>query len=225
MTPESCPRDLFRRYNALLSRTHIDLGCEERPELLTEQYNRATKDHELRRVSLSQRNKFVRRVFYRGDWNLGGRYHGGWWQQVPSRYRQHILIDGGHTIEADYSGFHIALAYALEGRDPPPDPYALRTTEPADSEQQRADIKLLALQQSMPTAGRPPLRPSETNAIGPTEHSQGRPSQLYRRPTEHTTGHIPHRPTSQSDTTSAQTRGRTHGSRWEHHHKDHRLLH
>ena len=139
-------RDLLQRYNSLLANTHIDLGCEERPELITEQYNRGTKDHELRRLSLSQRNKFVRRVFYRGDWNLGGRYHGGWWQQVPSRYRQHILIDGGHTIEADYSGFHIALAYALEGRDPPPDPYALKnTTNQLSWEQQRADIKLLAL--------------------------------------------------------------------------------
>ena len=139
-------RYLLKRYNALLARTHIDLGCEERPELITEQYNRGTKSHELRRVSLSQRNKFVRRVFYRGNWNLGGRYHGGWWQQVPSRYRQHILIDGGHTIEADYSGFHIALAYALEGRDPPPDPYALKnTTNRLSWEQQRADIKLLAL--------------------------------------------------------------------------------
>lgn len=139
-------RHLLEKYNALLSRTHIDLGCEEQPELLTEQYNRATKEHELRRVSLSQRNKFVRRVFYRGDWNLGGRYHGGWWQQVPSRYRQHILIDGGHTIEADYSGFHIALAYALEGQDPPADPYTFdNEVSQLTPKQQRADIKLLAL--------------------------------------------------------------------------------
>ena len=139
-------RDLLQRYNSLLANTHIDLGCEERPELITEQYNRGTKDHELRRVSLSQRNKFVRRVFYRGDWNLGGRYHGGWWQQVPSRYRQHILIDGGHTIEADYSGFHIALAYALEGQEPPSDPYAFHNVlGQLTAKQQRDDIKLLAL--------------------------------------------------------------------------------
>ena len=139
-------RELLQSYNALLESTHIDLGCEERPELLTEQYNRATKEHEVRRVSLSQRNKFVRRVFYRGDWNLGGRYHGGWWQQIPSRYRQHILIDGGHTIEADYSGFHIALAYALEGQEPPSDPYAFHNVlSQLTPNQQRADIKLLAL--------------------------------------------------------------------------------
>ncbi|MDA9798040.1 hypothetical protein N9C39_04750 [Luminiphilus sp.] len=139
-------RHLLEQYNALLSQTHIDLGCEERPELITEEYNRATKEHEPRRISLSQRNKFVRRVFYRGDWSLGGRYHGGWWQQIPSRYRQHILIDGGHTIEADYSGFHIALAYALEGQEPPSDPYAFQNVlGQLTAEQQRADIKLLAL--------------------------------------------------------------------------------
>ena len=46
-------RELLRQYNALLARTHIDLGCEERPELITEQFNRATKTHEARRVSLS----------------------------------------------------------------------------------------------------------------------------------------------------------------------------
>ena len=139
-------RHLLEKYNALLSRTHIDLGCEDRPELVTEQFNRATQEHELRRVSLSQRNKFVRRVFYRGDWNLGGRYHGGWWQQIPSRYRQQILIDGGHTIEVDYSGFHIALAYAIEGHQPPSDPYSFPTLVPElTPQQQRPDIKLLAL--------------------------------------------------------------------------------
>jgi len=139
-------RDLLRDYNELLTRTHIDLGCEELPELLTEHYNRSTKTRELRRISLAQYNKFVRRVFYRGDWNLGGRYHGGWWQQIPSSYRNHILIDGKYTIEADYSGFHIALAYALEGHETPSDPY--ETTQIFDwltPEQQRADIKLLAL--------------------------------------------------------------------------------
>jgi len=65
---------------------------------------------------------------------------------VPSKYRQHILIDGGHTIEVDYSGFHIALAYAIEGHQPPPYPYnfpiLVRELTP---QQQRPDIKLLAL--------------------------------------------------------------------------------
>jgi hypothetical protein len=139
-------RELLRRYNQLLANTHIDLGCQQKPEVVGEQYNRATRGYETRTVSLSQRNKFVRRVFYRGDWNLGGRYHGGWWQQIGGGLRRHILINGERTYEVDFSGFHVALAYAQEGRFPPKDSYTLpEVTAGFSKEKQRDDVKLLVL--------------------------------------------------------------------------------
>jgi hypothetical protein len=139
-------RERLQSYNALLRRTHIDLGSEETPVVSSEHYNRKRKRSETRRVSLRHDNKFVRRIFYRGDWALGGRYHGGWWQSIPSDLRKNILIDDQYTVEVDYSGFHIALAYGLEGHQPPEDPYDLSVTvSPLTKEQQRKDVKLLAL--------------------------------------------------------------------------------
>jgi hypothetical protein len=95
---------------------------------------------------VSQQNKLVRRVFYRGSWFLGGRFHGGFWQQIKSDYRKDILINDMRTVEIDYSGLHVSLAYALEGVTPPKDPYTLRPVlESFDATQQRKIVKQLAL--------------------------------------------------------------------------------
>ena len=139
-------RELLRDYNKLLNQTHLDVGSQEHPTVTSTHWNTKRRRREKRTVSLRQHNKFVRRIFYRGDWNLGGRYHGGWWQQIPSELRKHILIDGNQTQEIDFSGFHISLAYGLEGLSPPTDPYALNLTDPRLSDkQQRSAVKLLAL--------------------------------------------------------------------------------
>ena len=139
-------RELLRDYNKLLNNTHLDVGSAEKPVVVSEHWNRKKGCNQTRRVSLRQHNKFVRRIFYRGDWNLGGRYHGGWWQQIPSELRRHILINGNQTQEIDFSGFHVSLAYGLEGLSPPSDPYALTfVAEGLTKAQQRGAVKLLAL--------------------------------------------------------------------------------
>jgi hypothetical protein len=139
-------RELLKDYNKLLNQTHLDVGSQEQPTVTSTHWNTKRRRVEKRTVSLRQHNKFVRRIFYRGDWNLGGRYHGGWWQQIPSELRKHILIDGNQTQEIDFSGFHISLAYGLEGLTPPTDPYALTLTDTRLSDkQQRSAVKLLAL--------------------------------------------------------------------------------
>lgn len=139
-------RELLKDYNQLLNNTHLDVGSKELPVVVSEHWNRKKRCNQTRRISLRQHNKFVRRVFYRGDWNLGGRYHGGWWQQIPSELRRHILINGNQTQEIDFSGFHVSLAYGLEGFPPPNDPYALSfVASGLTKEQQRGAVKLLAL--------------------------------------------------------------------------------
>ena len=139
-------RECLRSYNNLLRFTQVDIASSDTPLVTSEHFNRKSNRYETRRVSLRHDNKFVRRIFYRGDWSLGGRYHGGWWQQVPSELRKDILINDQHTVEVDYSGFHVSIAYGLEGLQPPEDPYTLDITlEPLTPKQQRKDVKLLVL--------------------------------------------------------------------------------
>jgi hypothetical protein len=139
-------RELLQSYNKLLRLTQVDIASSDSPLVTSEHFNRKSKRYETRRVSLRHDNKFVRRIFYRGNWSLGGRYHGGWWQQVPSELRKDILINDQHTVEVDYSGFHVSIAYGLEGLQPPEDPYVLRAlVRPLTSKQQRQDVKLLVL--------------------------------------------------------------------------------
>ncbi len=56
----------------------------------------------------------LRRVFARGKNNLGGRFYGGWWQSIPSKYRHHITINGKKTVEVDFSTMSLRLLYSKE---------------------------------------------------------------------------------------------------------------
>lgn len=80
---------------------------------------------EYRRVVDFSRNR-LKRIFNNGSFEDGGRFYGGWWQSVPSKYRKYIRIDDEGTEEADFSGYHINLLYALMGLPlPADDVYAL----------------------------------------------------------------------------------------------------
>lgn len=67
---------------------------------------------------------FLHRVFNNGSFEQGGRFYGGWWQNIRKRSRRLILIDGQPTIEADYRGFNPAALLAKAGLDIPDDPYS-----------------------------------------------------------------------------------------------------
>ena len=56
---------------------------------------------------------FVQRKF-KHTLELGGRFYGEY-QQMPSKDRANIKIDGCKTIEADYSSIHLAILYAWAG--------------------------------------------------------------------------------------------------------------
>lgn len=137
---------VVRDYNALLANSFIDIGSLETNKTFHDYWNKEKKRPEQRTVRVTQQNKNVRRVFYRQSWDLGGRFHGGFWQQVKSDLRKAILIDDKETIEIDFSGFHIFLAYSLEKQPAPKDPYSLPLVLTGYTKaEQRAVVKSLVL--------------------------------------------------------------------------------
>ena len=132
-------------YNALIWRTYIDIPTLEEPLIEQPYWDKEAGKVKIRRVKLTQDNKFVRRVFYRADWNLGGRFHGGWWQRVKSDWRKLIYINGESTVEQDYSGLHVNLLYGLKGIQPPKDPYVLDSILGLAPAKQRSIVKGIVL--------------------------------------------------------------------------------
>jgi hypothetical protein len=57
--------------------------------------------------------------------NLGGRFYGGWWQNIPKGYRRYITINGCQTVEVDFSTLHPTLLFLENKLDPPEDFYDL----------------------------------------------------------------------------------------------------
>ena len=60
-------------------------------------------------------NTDVRRVFCNGTFAEGGRFYGGWWQNLPKEYRKFIRIDNRMIEELDYSCLHPTLLYLEDG--------------------------------------------------------------------------------------------------------------
>ena len=132
----------LRDYNVLLTDHFIDVGTLEEPRVVTGQdYGRDVVQQ------IGHHHHFIRRVYSRGDWGCNGRFYGGWWQQISSDYRKHILIDDRPTVEVDYRGLHLQILAAEQGAELGEDPYLLPEgtipgTPPA---LQRALLKKLVL--------------------------------------------------------------------------------
>jgi hypothetical protein len=65
-------------------------------------------------------NTDVRRIFCNSTFEEGGRYYGGWWENLPKEYRKFIRIDNRMVVELDYSCLHPTLLY-LEDKLPVPE--------------------------------------------------------------------------------------------------------
>ena len=106
-TPETIRmRNVLFAYNQLLKNTHIDCSHLDKSYILKKDKSR---------IDINQNKKFVRRIFNNSSWKQGGRFYGGWWQQIGGDNRSRIRLDGRRTIEIDYSGLHIVLLYARIG--------------------------------------------------------------------------------------------------------------
>lgn len=56
--------------------------------------------------------KNLHRVFNYRRFDHGGRFYGGFWQNVPKEYRRFITINGMPTVEVDFSNMQLAMLYA-----------------------------------------------------------------------------------------------------------------
>jgi len=113
-------RTELEQYNNLLRETYIDIHFEvddiqDRIDRCHRKKDKKTGLPRDYRLNICLANKTVRRIFNRSTFNLGGRYYGGWWQNIPSKLRPKIILNTNYTVEIDYSGLHIYMLYALEG--------------------------------------------------------------------------------------------------------------
>ena len=104
-------RDELINYNNLLKRTHIDIGLIPEGGIIfgSSEYP----------VAITQKNKFMRRIFNDTKFETGGRYYGGWIQGLNSEWRNKITINLDPTVEVDFSANGINLLYAKEGLTAP----------------------------------------------------------------------------------------------------------
>ena len=104
-------REQLTFYNDALVNTFIDIPT------LDKGYIENVKDGAITRHAISDHHKHIHRVFNNSSFDMGGRFYGGWWQNIPKAYRQDIFIDDQSTIEVDFKSLHILLLYGLEGLD------------------------------------------------------------------------------------------------------------
>ena len=108
-------RKVVTDYNALLAETHIDIDVTGYKYVRKIKESDKDKKNKHLPLKIDLSNKKVKRVFNDGDFEHGGRFYNGFWQQCPESLRQHIMIDGQHVYEYDFSGLHIHLLYSLVG--------------------------------------------------------------------------------------------------------------
>ena len=100
-------RDVLIKYNELLERTYIDIDL------------RGYEPPDGKELRIDTTNKRVRRIFSNESFEQGGRFYGGWWQNIPKDLRKRIVIeDNSRTvIERDFKAIHINLLYNKAGID------------------------------------------------------------------------------------------------------------
>jgi hypothetical protein len=114
-------RDDLHRINCLIGNKPIYLDLPD-SDWLEVKPKQASKSGTPAPLCLTQ--TAMRRMFTRNKFDHGGRFYGGWWQNIPAYMRRHIVIGDQITVECDYSGIALRTLYAREGlNDIPSDPY------------------------------------------------------------------------------------------------------
>jgi hypothetical protein len=156
------------RYNSYVSKQSLDLTLDRDQRAMLESEMRDSAavgfgdDRLPTKPELYRTN--VHRVFNNGSWEQGGRFYGGWWQTIPSKWRPQITINGEPTVELDFSGFSVRAIYHQIGMDYRGDPYTFEELSwqfPDVEYRHHAKTLLQAIINSTPDkrGDRVPLRP------------------------------------------------------------------
>jgi|TARA_B110000114_G_scaffold88366_1_gene93360 hypothetical protein len=120
-------RGQLRAYDNLLKHTFIDIPSYTSSTFArTIKYGKYAGRKQI--ISLGPDNKFVTRVFnggLEGNWERGGRFYGGWWQQIDKEDPAKIYINDKPTLEVDFKAFHPNLLSNELGVKLSGDPYDL----------------------------------------------------------------------------------------------------
>jgi len=98
-------RDQLKEYNKLLKRSFIDIPSYE-ASTFTRIINKGPYAGHKQVISLGPDNKFVTRMFngrLAGNWERGGCFYRGWWQQIDKEDRCKIYINDKPSLEARIS--------------------------------------------------------------------------------------------------------------------------
>lgn len=112
-------RQNLETINKKLGETLINIFVTDQQQADINKKLRNDPDH----LALDFTRRKLHRPFVNNSWDEGGRFYGGWWQGVPSEYRQYIQIEGKQTVEWDYSAIHPSILYAKAGLTKPNDAY------------------------------------------------------------------------------------------------------
>ena len=112
--------DKLQKINASLRRHWIDLDVSEP---VWEGVKQGWIDKKGRFHTLQLNKRRLHRIYHDDNLQTGGRFYGGWWQEIPSELRKDIVIDGKQTIECDFAGMHPSILYAKAGLPCPDDAY------------------------------------------------------------------------------------------------------
>ncbi len=113
-------RKVVVAYNELLNANFIDVSIY--PD---QKYGHSLPNGQVINIPIVQGQHFVRRIFSRGSFDFGGRFYGGFWQQIPKEDRPFIRINGEETVELDFNALHPRLLAAEKGLTIEGDPYDL----------------------------------------------------------------------------------------------------
>lgn len=119
-------RKNLKKINAVLARHEYDIALpskDEQREMLSEMRQKFQVSPNYRPPYIDKGAGRLYRIFSENSFERGGRFYRGWWQNIPLAYRKYITIDGKPTVELDYSTYHISMAYALAGIEPPENSY------------------------------------------------------------------------------------------------------
>ena len=105
-------RQLVEQYNKLLEKTFIDIQSLDKPRIELPERSRRQRNNKPIYVNITHHDKFVRRIFNNSSFEDGGRFYGGWWQRIDSKFRKDIRMNNIPTVEIDYSSLHVILAYS-----------------------------------------------------------------------------------------------------------------